>query len=86
MPLGTLHTIEGIIRQGQRNYVLAVHDGGEWALETDRRLPKYLNQSVTVEGVRTGFNRLEVVRIKSDGEEWPAKPNWTMWFNHWRKR
>jgi hypothetical protein len=29
---------------------------------------------VTIEGVRTGFNRLEVVRIKRDGEDWP--PRW----------
>jgi Protein of unknown function (DUF5818) len=86
MQLGTLHTVEGIIRKGQRSYSLAVHGGGEWALEIDRRLPKYLDQSVTVEGVRTGFNRLEVVRIKRDGEEWPTKPNWTIWFDRWRKR
>lgn len=86
MPLGTLHTIEGMIRLGKRYYVLEVHDGGEWQLEDDRRLPKHVDASVVVEGVRTGFNRLEVVRIKRVGEEWPAKPTWTMWFNRWRKR
>jgi hypothetical protein len=86
MPLGTLHTIEGTIGRDKHNHVLAVHGGGEWKLEHDRRLPKYVDASVTVEGVRTGFNRLEVVRIKRDGEEWPARPNLTTWFNRWRKR
>lgn len=86
MPLGTLHTVEGTIRQGPRSYVLAVHGGGEWELEIDRRLPKHLGASVTVEGVRTGFNRLEIVRIKRDGEDWPAKPTWTTWFNRLQKR
>ena len=81
MPLGTLHTVHGIIerRPGYR-FFLAVHGGGEWELEANRRLSRYDGCSVTVEGVRTGFNRLEVVRIKRDGEDWPADQAWTKWF------
>jgi hypothetical protein len=37
------------------------------------------------EGVHTGFNRLEVVRIKRDGEDWLPSQSWTRWLNRWRK-
>lgn len=87
MPLGTLHTARGIIerRPGYR-FFIAVHEGGEWELEPSRRLTRYLECPVTIEGVRTGFNRLEVVRIKRDGEDWPPQQSWTRWFNRWRSR
>ncbi len=85
MPLGTIHTVRGIIarRPGYR-YFIAVQEGGEWELEPSRRLTRYLDHPVTVEGVRIGFNRLEVVRIKRDGEDWPPSQSWTRWFNRWR--
>lgn len=86
MPLGTLHTVIGTVRRGQRGYTIAVHDGGEWELEPDGKVARHRDCAVTIEGVRTGFNRLEVVRIKRDGEEWPAEQSWTAWFNRWRKR
>jgi hypothetical protein len=86
MPLATLHTVEGIVRREPRRFILAVHGGGEWELEPSGRLSRYLDCPVTIEGVRTGFNRLEVVRIKRDGEEWPPSQSWTRWFNRWRRR
>lgn len=87
MPLGTLHTVRGTVdrRPGYR-FFLVVHGGGEWELEPARRLRQYHDSSVTIEGVRTGFNRLEVVRIKRDGEDWPPSQSWTRWFERWRKR
>lgn len=87
MPLGTLHTVHGIIerRPGYR-FFIAVNEGGEWELEASRRFTRYLDCSVTIEDVRTGFNRLEVVRIKHDGEDWPPEQSWTRWFDRWRKR
>lgn len=86
MPLGTLHAVRGIIqRRPSHRFFLAVHEGGEWELEPRRRLSRYLDCPVTVEGVRTGFNRLEVVRIKRDGEEWLPNQSWSGWFNRWRK-
>lgn len=87
MPLGTLHTVRGNIerRPGHR-FFIAVHEGGEWELEASRRFSRYLDCPVTIEGVRTGFNRLEVVRIKRDGEDWPPSQSWTRWFNRWRNR
>lgn len=86
MPLGTLHTVRGTIerRPGYR-FFIAVREGGEWELEASRRLSRYLDCPVTIEGVRTGFNRLEVVRIKRAGEDWPPEQSWTLWFNRWRK-
>lgn len=87
MPLGTLHTIEGVIRRKDRlRFVIVVHAGGEWELEPDGRVMRHIDRSVTIEGVRTGFNRLEVVRIKPDGEDWPPEQSWTRWFDRWRKR
>ncbi|WP_425057410.1 DUF5818 domain-containing protein [Sphingopyxis panaciterrae] len=86
MPLGTLHTVEGIVRHEPRRFILAVHGGGEWELEPDRHVVRHVDCSVVIEGVRTGFNRLEVVRIKREGEEWPPEQSWTAWFNRWRKR
>jgi hypothetical protein len=87
MPLGTLHTVRGIIerRPGWR-FFITVNEGGEWELEATRRLTRYLGGPVTIEGVRTGFNRLEVVRIKRDGESWPKRQSWTKWFDRWRER
>lgn len=87
MPLGTLHTVEGIIKRKDRfRFVIAVRGGGEWELELSGRLMRYIDCPVTIEGVRTGFNRLEVVRIKRDGEDWPPEQSWTRWFDRWRKR
>lgn len=73
MPMGTLHTIKGIIRPGKRWYVIAVHGGGEWELEIDGKVARYVDCDVVLEGVRTGFNRLEVVRIKLEGDDWPPE-------------
>lgn len=86
MPLGTLHTIEGVIRREPKRIVIEVNGGGVWELEPSRIVTRHIDQSVTLEGVRTGFDRLEVVRIKRDGEEWPPEQSWTRWFERWRKR
>ena len=86
MPLGTLHTIKGFIRPGTRGHVIAIHGGGEWELENDGKAVRYADCVVVLEGVRTGFNRIEIVRIKLEGEDWPPEPSWTTWFNRWRRR
>jgi hypothetical protein len=86
MPLGTLHTVKGVVRREPRKVFLAVSSGGEWELEPDRMVIRHVGQAVVIEGVRTGYNRLEVVRIKREGEEWPPDQSWTNWFSRWRKR
>jgi hypothetical protein len=35
-------------------------DGGVWALDTDVEVSLMLGQRVTIEGVRSGFDRLDV--------------------------
>lgn len=40
MPLGTLHTVRGIIeRRPRHRFFIAVHEGGEWELEAKRYQP-----------------------------------------------
>lgn len=85
MPLGTLHTVEGVLHFRDRRIFLSGHGGGEWELEMSRSFSRYRDRAVVVEGVRTGFNRLEVVRIKGRGEEWPRQQSWTGWFERWQK-
>jgi hypothetical protein len=68
MPLGTLHTVRGIIKLRESpRFLIVVDEGGEWELELLARLTRYIDHSVTIEGVRTDFNRLEVMRINRDG-------------------
>ncbi|MXP41588.1 hypothetical protein GRI75_08025 [Altererythrobacter soli] len=82
MPLGTSHTVEGVVRRPERmRFVIALFEGGEWELELSGRLPRYVDQAVTIEGIRSGFNRLDVVRIKPHGEEWPERS----WSDRWRR-
>ena len=86
MPFGTLHTVEGIIRREPKRIVIEVNGGGTWELERSRLIARHIDHAVILEGVRTGFDRLEVVRIKRDGEEWPLEQSWTKWFERWRAR
>lgn len=75
-----------MIRREPKGIVIEVKSGGTWELEPSRLAIRHIDQAVTLEGVRTGFDRLEVVRIKRDGEEWPPGQSWTKWFEKWRKR
>lgn len=86
MPLGMLHTVEGVLRFEDYRVFLSVHGGGEWELEMTRSFRRYRDCPLVIEGVRTGFNRLEVVRIKRKGEDWPPEQSWTTWFRNWRGR
>ncbi len=86
MPLGTLHTVEGVIRRQPKRIAIEVSGGGTWELEPSRLITRHIDQAVILEGVRTGFDRLEVVRIKREGEDWPPEQSWTRWFEKWRKR
>ncbi|WP_323810412.1 DUF5818 domain-containing protein [Sphingobium baderi] len=87
MPKGTRHTEIGTLRSNHFGFVLEMDGGGFWVLEfwSVRRINQYLNQRVTVEGIRTGFNQLEVVRIKRDEESWPLEQIWKVWFNRGRR-
>jgi hypothetical protein len=44
----------------KRGLILEVDDGGVYALDADRGARKLLGHRVIVEGVRSGFDRLDV--------------------------
>ena len=46
-----------------RGLVLSLADGGVWALDTDPNARQFLGQRVIVEGLRAGFDRIDVAWI-----------------------
>ena len=66
MPRGTRHTLTGTLRWTRLGYALEMDGGGMWRLDigwgwTARR---NLNRRVTVEGIRSGFDLLDVHRLR----------------------
>lgn len=57
---GARYRLEGLLLDSRRGPVLQMDDGGVWALETNADASLMLGQRVTVEGVRSGFDRLDV--------------------------
>lgn len=74
MPRGTRHIVTGILRPGRWGYSLEVDGGGIWQLDVRRSVRKLMSQRVTVEGIRSGFDLLDVDRIWRADEEPPAPP------------
>ena len=61
--LGSSHSETGLLLR-QRDWLILQRDGGgRWRLEADMRLEHLLGQRVLVEGLRSGFDVLEVIRI-----------------------
>lgn len=60
MPLGSRHRVTGLLLRSQRGLVLQVDAGGVWALDADRSVAQHVGSRVTVEGVRSGFDRIDV--------------------------
>ena len=60
MPMGTRHRVTGLLLDSRRGLIIEVDGGGVYALDADRSARKYLGLRVTVEGVRSGFDRLDV--------------------------
>lgn len=56
------------MRHEPRRFIPSVHGGGKWELEPDHHVLRHVDRAVVIEGVRTGFDRLEVVRIKREGK------------------
>jgi hypothetical protein len=67
MPMGTRHRVTGILLSSSRGPVLEVEGGGVYALDLDRDAARLFGQRVTVEGLRSGFDRLDV--------EWIGAPD-----------
>ncbi|WP_308815111.1 DUF5818 domain-containing protein [Sphingomonas sp. GV3] len=66
MLTGTLHWDES-----NRSYVLHAKDGGCWFVDMPWRSRRLLGREVTVEGVRSGFNLLDAVRIRDGAAKRP---------------
>lgn len=69
MPLGKRYRVAGRLLSSARGLVLEVDGGGVWALDADPDAKDLLGQRVIVEGLRSGFDRLDVEwigRLASD--------------------
>jgi len=84
MPMGTKHKITGMLCWGPVcGFVLHTDGGAEWELDFPAALrdpaEEHLHSRVTVEGVRSGFNILDVHvlrRSTPDGDVDMARRPW----------
>jgi len=65
MPMGTRHTVTGLLRWDDRNRIhrLELGDGAFWFVDVTGRTRQLLGKQVTVEGTRSGFNQLDVDQL-----------------------
>ena len=62
MPRGTRHTLNGTLRRTKLGYTLEMDGGGIWRLDlgTMWRVGRYVDRRVVIEGIRSGFDLLDV--------------------------
>lgn len=63
MPIGSFHIEEGLLLRQRGGLILQKHDGGRWRLELEPNIEELVGLRVRVEGIRSGFDLLEVSRI-----------------------
>jgi hypothetical protein len=65
MPRGTRHRLSGTLCWDGRCYILKLSEGGYWFLDMPlfSHARPLVGCMITVEGTRSGFNWLDVVRI-----------------------
>jgi hypothetical protein len=63
MPIGKFHSEEGLLLRQRGRLILQKDDGGFWIVDADPDAERLLGLRVRVEGVRSGFNALDVARI-----------------------
>jgi len=63
MPLGTFHQEKGLLLRQRGRLILQRDDGGCWRLDGPEASGHLLGRRVRVEGVRSGFDVLEVSRV-----------------------
>lgn len=70
MPRGTRHTLTGILRRTRLGYALEMDGGGIWHLDIGWGwgARRNINRRVTVEGIRSGFDLLDVYRLRVVGD------------------
>ena len=66
MPRGTQHTLTGTLRRTQFGFALEIDGGGVWRLDlsTIWRVRRHVDHNVIVEGVRSGFDLLDVHSLR----------------------
>lgn len=62
--MGTRHRVTGLLLKSKRGLILEMDDGGTYALDADPDARNLAGQRVTIEGVRSGFDRLDVEWIR----------------------
>lgn len=66
MSQGSRHTVTGILLdEGDYMLVLRVEGGGRWRIDPERRTQALVGRRVRAEGVRAGFDILDVRRIEA---------------------
>ncbi|MGC4252655.1 MAG: DUF5818 domain-containing protein [Sphingobium sp.] len=68
MPRGARHVETGILRPGRWGYSLEMDGGGVWQLDIGGSARRYLGQRVTIEGIRSGFDLIDVHHIRLAGD------------------
>jgi hypothetical protein len=58
--IGTRYRLEGLLQTTARGFMLHMEDGGVWVLEADPEAHAYAGRRVIIEGVRSGFDRIDV--------------------------
>jgi hypothetical protein len=63
--IGTRYRLEGLLLTSDRGLVLQIDDGGVWALDADPHHYAQAGRRVVIEGIRSGFDRIDVEWIGS---------------------
>ena len=63
------HRLSGRLSTSARGPILETDDGHIWALDLQAGDEQYLGQSVTLEGLQAGFDRIHVEWMASDKHE-----------------
>ncbi|MEA1015332.1 DUF5818 domain-containing protein [Sphingosinicella sp. LY1275] len=63
MPIGSFHSETGLLLRQRGKLILQRDNGGRWRLEAVAEAEHYLGQRVAIEGIRSGFDLLEVIRM-----------------------
>lgn len=68
MPRGTSHVLDGLLVVDRRGGLeLRIDGGGAWRLDADGHATTFVGRRVRIEGVRSGFDLLDVSSITDLG-------------------
>lgn len=66
MPRGKHYALEGLLLPGRRPFLtLSMDGGGAWELYGPGRLHRLVGRRVKIEGVRGGFNLIDVTKYEA---------------------